>query len=116
MKIEARVRTKEFLPQDNATVNVSVRLPDGTTVLQPAEPSLQEAGLYESTFAARYAGCYRTDVDVVDRDGQPLGHGEAGWVSDSRGRGIQPGGSQPEFSRTDRPQIIGRGRFHQRAG
>ncbi len=82
MRLEARVRTKEFQPQDNASVNVSLQLPDGTTVTQSAEPSLQEAGLYESTFAARQAGRYRAAVDVIGGDGQPLGHSETGWCSD----------------------------------
>lgn len=82
MRIEARIRTKEFQPQDNAAVNVTLQLPDGTTVTQPADPSLREAGLYESTFAARQAGCYRTTVDVTDREGQPMGSAATGWVSD----------------------------------
>lgn len=82
MRIEARIRTKDFQPQDNAAVNVSLQLPDGTTVTQPAEPSLREAGLYESTFASRQAGCYRATVDVVDREGQPLGRSSTGWAAD----------------------------------
>jgi uncharacterized membrane protein len=82
MRIEARVRTREFQPQDNAAVNVCLQLPDGTTVTQVAEPSLHEAGLYESTFASRQAGCYRATVEVVDLDGQPLGRAETGWTAD----------------------------------
>ncbi|WP_010582217.1 glutamine amidotransferase [Schlesneria paludicola] len=82
MRIEARVRSKDYLPQDNAALTVSLKLPDGTIVSQPAEPSLREAGLYESTFAARHAGGYRATVEVVDRDGQVLGREESGWVSD----------------------------------
>ena len=82
MRIEARIRTKEFQPQDNAAVNVNLQLPDGTVVTQPAEPSLQEAGLYESTFAARQAGSYRASVEVVDLNGQPLGKSETGWTAD----------------------------------
>ena len=83
MQVEARIRTKEFQPQDNATVNISVHLPDGVTVTQPAEPSLREAGLYESTFASRLTGKYRTSVEVIDHEGQPLGNAETGWVADS---------------------------------
>lgn len=82
MRVEARIRTKEFQPQDNAAVNISLRLPDGTTVTQPAEPSLKEAGLYESTFASRQEGRYRASVEVVDQEGQTLGQAETGWVAD----------------------------------
>jgi len=82
MRIEARIRTKEFQPQDNAAVNITVTLPDGTKVTQPAEPSLREAGLYESTFASRQSGCYRAAVEVVDHEGKPLGTSETGWTSD----------------------------------
>ena len=82
MRVEARIRTKEFQPQDNAAVNISVQLPDGTTVTQPAEPSLREAGLYESTFASRQEGRYRATVEVIDQEGQPLGQSETGWVAD----------------------------------
>lgn len=82
MRIEARVRTKEFQPQDNAAVTISLQLPDGTTVSQVAEPSLHDAGLYESTFAARQGGHYRVKVDVIDGDGQSVGQAETGWASD----------------------------------
>ena len=82
MRVEARIRTKEFQPQENAAVSISVRLPDGTVVTQPAEPSLREAGLYESTFASRQEGRYLTTVEVMDHEGQSLGKSETGWVAD----------------------------------
>ncbi len=81
-RLEARIRTREFQPQDNAAVSVSLKLPDGSTVAQPAEPSLQEAGLYETTFASRTPGQYRVTVDVADAEGKPLGKSETGWVFD----------------------------------
>ncbi len=81
-RVEARIRTNEFQPQDNAAVNVTLRLPDGTTVAQPAEPSLAEAGLYETTFASRQSGKYHVGVEVIDGDGKPLGKSETGWVAD----------------------------------
>ncbi len=81
-RLEARIRTSEFQSQDNAAVSVSLKLPDGSTVSQPAEPSLQEAGLYETTFASRMPGRYRVTVDVADAEGKPLGKSETGWVAD----------------------------------
>lgn len=81
-RLEARIRTSEFQPQDNAAVSVSLKLPDGSTVTQPADPSLHEAGLYETTFASRIPGRYRVSVEVADADGKALGKSETGWVSD----------------------------------
>lgn len=81
-RLEARIRTNEFQPQDNAAVSVTLRLPDGATVTQPAEPSLAEAGLYETTFASRQSGKYHVAVEVIDGDGKPLGKSETGWVAD----------------------------------
>lgn len=81
-RIEARVRSQEFQPQDNAAVSITLKLPDGSSIVQPAEPSLKEAGLYESTFASRMPGSYRAAVEVTDGDGKPLGKSETGWVSD----------------------------------
>lgn len=81
-RVEARIRTSEFQPQDNAAVNVSLTLPDKSIVTQQAEPSLQEAGLYESTFASRMPGQYRLSVEVADADGKSLGKSETGWAAD----------------------------------
>jgi len=81
-RLEARIRTAEFQPQDNAAVNVTLKLPDGSIVAQSAEPSLKEAGLYEATFASRTPGQYRVTVDVADSEGKTLGKSETGWVSD----------------------------------
>jgi len=81
-RLEARIRTSEFQPQDNAAVNVSLKLPDGSTISLPADPSLQEAGLYEAAFASRLSGRYRVAVEVADTEGKSLGKAETGWVAD----------------------------------
>ncbi len=82
MQIEARIRTNEFQPQDNASVSINLKLPDGTTVTQPAEPSLKEAGLYQATFASRQSGHYRAAVEVIDHEGKSLGQSNTGWSAD----------------------------------
>ncbi|MBS0204159.1 MAG: hypothetical protein JSS49_14745 [Planctomycetes bacterium] len=81
-RLEARIRTDEFQPQDNSAVSMTLKLPDGSTVVQTAESSLQEAGLYESTFASRIPGQYRATVEVADADGKALGKTDTGWVAD----------------------------------
>jgi uncharacterized membrane protein len=82
MQIEARIRTDEFQPQDNASVSINLTLPDGSTVTQPAEPSLKEAGLYQATFASRQSGLYRAVVEVIDHEGKSLGQSNTGWSAD----------------------------------
>ncbi len=81
-RVEARIRSSEFQPQDNAAVKVSLTLPDKSVVTQQAEPSLQEAGLYESTFASRMPGQYRLSVEVAEAEGKSLGKSETGWAAD----------------------------------
>lgn len=82
MRIEARIRDKEFHPQDNAAVTVNVTPPDGTPLSLTTEPSLKEPGLYETTVSSRPAGGWRATVAVTDPEGQPLGEGATGWAAD----------------------------------
>jgi len=82
MRLEARIRDKEFRPQDNAAVTVSVTPPEGSPLVLTTEPSLKEPGLYETTVSSRPAGPWRATVNVLDPDGQPLGTGATGWAAD----------------------------------
>jgi uncharacterized membrane protein len=82
MRIEARIRDKEFRPQDNAAVTVTVTPPDGSPLSLTTEPSLKEPGLYETAVSSRPAGAWRATVAVTDPDGQPLGEGATGWAAD----------------------------------
>jgi uncharacterized membrane protein len=82
MSIEARIRDKEYRPQDNAVVTVDVTTPDGSPLSLTTEPSLKEPGLYETTVASRPAGAWRAKVTVSDPDGKPLGASATGWAAD----------------------------------
>lgn len=96
-RVEAMIRTSEFQPQDNAAVKVSLTLPDKSVVTQQAEPSLQEAGLYESTFASRMPGQYRLSVEVADAEGKSLGKSETGWAADPDAEEFQRVAPNDEF-------------------
>ena len=81
IRLLVRVRDSEHRPLDNAQAKVTVRPPGGDPVQLEAEPSLEEAGLYETTFVARDAGVYRADVVVTDGDGESVGAAQAGWAA-----------------------------------
>jgi uncharacterized membrane protein len=83
MRLDVRIRTEEFQPQDNSSVVVTATLPDGTSLKLPAEPSLAEAGLYEALIAAAQPGNYRAAVTVTESGGAVVGGHETGWVQDS---------------------------------
>ncbi len=81
-RLEVRVKSAEFQPQDNSSVVVTATLPDGTSLKLPAEPSLAEAGLYEAVAASTQPGNYRAAVSVTDSAGAIEGSNTTGWVQD----------------------------------
>lgn len=99
-RVEARIRSGDYHPQDNAAVTFTLKLPDGSEVSQVAEPSLREAGLYEGTFASRLSGRYRVEVAGVDADGKPLGKATTGWVSDPASEEFQQVSPNQDLLRT----------------
>ncbi len=82
MRVEARIKTADFQPQDNSSVVITATLPDGSSLTLPAEPSLAEAGLYEALMAVAQPGAYRAEVRVTDGDGAAVGGDITGWVHD----------------------------------
>lgn len=81
VQLQVRVRDSEFLPQENAHVEVEVRTPEETTLLLDAEPSLQEPGLFEVALVPRAEGAYLADITVTtESDPLPMTD-QIGWVS-----------------------------------
>ena len=80
MLLQVRARNEDFQPLDNAAVSFTVTPPDGTPIKLTAEPSLNEAGLYEATYVSRAPGAYRTKAQVVDGGGGEVGQAESGWT------------------------------------
>jgi hypothetical protein len=95
VRLQVKIRDKKFLPLDNATVAITVtpvgsdtRTSGGSPTNLPgsirltAEPSLNQAGVYETTYVPRETGGYRAEVVVTDSRGMEAGRTEAGWTSD----------------------------------
>lgn len=81
-RLVASIRQPDFQPQDNATAQVTIELPDGTAQQEAAEPSLQAAGEYDVAIAMKPPGPYRAKLEVADELGKPLGKASTGWVYD----------------------------------
>jgi uncharacterized membrane protein len=81
-RVEVRLKTAAFQPQDNSSVTISATLPDGTNLSLPAEPSLAEPGLYEALIATPKPGAYRVEVKAADSEGAAIGSAVGGWVHD----------------------------------
>ncbi len=112
--VQVRVRNPAFEALDDATVSIDIdpvmapnreALPGTNTVVATAaavatntirlraEPSLQEAGLYEATFVPRESGAYRATAVATGPDGMEIGRVQAGWSVDLAAqefRSLQP--------------------------
>lgn len=101
MKLAVRVRDRAFAPMDDAMVKIEVTGPDGKKSVLFAEPSLQEAGLFEAEFFSREAGPYRAIATVESTaEGIPsaekvIGSKSTGWAHDPLAKefaSVKPGG------------------------
>lgn len=101
-RFAVRVRTDAFRPQDDASVKLEVSrvplfekknaeaattesineaeevIPEVTEIF--AEPSLEDAGLFEAAFYPPESGGYRAKAVVRDGEGKLLGEKETGWA------------------------------------
>ncbi len=83
VRLQARVRDRNFQPVDDAGVVLKVQ-PIGSAageITLSAEPSASEPGVYEATFLSRENGGFRVSVSASDANGAPLGEAQAGWSS-----------------------------------
>lgn len=83
VKLAVRVRDRAFKANSDAIVKIEVSQPDGTKSQLFAEPSLKEAGLFETEFFAGKPGYYRATTTVEDAEKRtPLGTKAVGWTHD----------------------------------
>ncbi len=82
LDLSITAQTATYEPLDNASVNVTVTGPDGTTMTLVAEPGDTEAGLYQARFVPAQSGAYRAHVTVTAADGSEVGTRETGWTAD----------------------------------
>jgi uncharacterized membrane protein len=95
--LTTQVLDLEYLPLDNANVEIRVMQPNQEAVTLTAEPDSREAGLYVARYVPREAGPYRAVATVKALDGSAVGKQEAGWAS-------QP--EADEFSRVEPNQTF----------
>jgi uncharacterized membrane protein len=99
-KVSVRVRDKAFVPQDDATVLLTVKEVDGTSRAIPAEPSLDEPGLFTAEYLSEESEGYRIEARVLDGAGVEVGKGEVA-------RALNP--EAAEFARLGPdPALLGR--------
>ncbi len=89
MQLQVRVRDPKFQALDNASVVVEIEpvtfgdsAATTNRIRLPAEPALNEAGLYQLTYVPRVTGGYRATAYVTNTTGQAVGRAEAGWSTD----------------------------------
>ncbi|MDZ4405964.1 hypothetical protein [Prosthecobacter sp.] len=83
VKLAVRVRDRAFKANSDALVKIEVTQPDGTKSQLFVEPSLKEAGLFETEFFAAKPGNYRAAATVEDAEKRtPLGSKAVGWTYD----------------------------------
>lgn len=90
VNLHVRVRDAAFQPVENAQVTLSIQCalpaeatsPVAAPITLPAEPSLDEPGLYEATFIPPQSGGYRAEVRAVNPSGAEEGRALSGWTSD----------------------------------
>ena len=81
VKLSVRVRDRAFKAHGDALVKIEVTQPDGKKSQLFAEPSLKEAGLFETEFFSASSGNYRAIASVEDMEKHSqLGTKTTGWT------------------------------------
>jgi uncharacterized membrane protein len=79
--LTVRVRDPEYLPLDNAKVNLRITLPDHSDLTLLAEPNRRESGMYSAAYTTKEPGAYQLVATVTGPDGSPVGEQATGWVA-----------------------------------
>jgi len=89
VKLQVRVRDERFQPLDDANVSIEIQpvLSDAANATNNrirlrAEPSPDEAGVYQTAYVPRDTGGYRAIAVVTNSVGMYVGQAEAGWSAD----------------------------------
>lgn len=80
VRLLVRARDEEFLPLDNASVQIAVTTPSKQKIEISASPSEAQSGVYEATFSPKIPGAYRVLATVQAPDGGEVGARETGFV------------------------------------
>jgi uncharacterized membrane protein len=80
VQLQMQVRNQAFEPQDEATVNFALQAPGTVEQDLPAEQSLAQAGLFETSVPASASGVYRVKAVVKDAEDKVIGEPVTGWT------------------------------------
>ena len=79
VELAIRVSDAEYLPLENASLQIEVTDPDGNTSTLRAEAG-QKPGDYRATHVPRTPGAYRAVIRADGPDGAPVGQRATGWI------------------------------------
>lgn len=83
VRLAVKVRDRAFKANSDVIVKIEVTQPDGTKSQLFAEPSLKEAGVFETEFFAGRPGNYRATASIEDPEKRTmLGNKAVGWTYD----------------------------------
>ena len=78
--VVVEARDDQYLPLDNATVELEISPLSGESFTLTASPHEQTAGTYSTSYWAREPGGYRVEAKVTAPDGSHVGSAAAGWT------------------------------------
>lgn len=81
--IVATARDEDYLPLDNANVELEITPLGGEPFIITAQADESTAGEYTATYWSREPGGYRVTANVKAADGSPIGTATAGWTAQS---------------------------------
>ncbi len=83
VKVVVMARDEQYLPLDNASVELVISPVQGDSFVLKAEMDDNEAGKYVATYWSREPGGYSVAANVLAADGTAIGTAQAGWTSDA---------------------------------
>jgi uncharacterized membrane protein len=82
VEMAVHVRNEGYEPMDNASVEFTLRSPDGKQVALRGDASDEVAGVYRTSYQPRLSGAYRVAARVTAADGSAVGTQETGWTAE----------------------------------
>ena len=83
VSLVVNARDEEYLPLDNASVELVISPVEGEPLVLKAEMDDNEAGKYVASYWSREPGGYSVTAKVKAADGSEIGRAQAGWTSDA---------------------------------
>jgi hypothetical protein len=78
--IDVQVKDLGFASMDNALVEIEIKPPEGESMKTKGTPSLESAGLYQTSFLMRDSGVYHVTARACEPDGSVIGQSQMAFV------------------------------------